>query len=52
MNIMKAKLGLGAILAVLAMAASCYDSTKVPPCTGGEAWPDPCAAAPRDAGQG
>jgi hypothetical protein len=50
----KAKLRLATFLGLanLGLAASCYDSSKVPPCTGGEKWPDPCAAAPRDAGQG
>lgn len=49
MNI-KGKLWLGVALGVLTLVASCYDASKVPPCTGGETWPNPCAAAPRDAG--
>lgn len=35
-----------------ASAASCYDTSKLPPCNGNETWPNPCAGAPRDAGQG
>ena len=49
----KLKFGFGVVLAVVALVITCcYDATKLPPCTGGEEWPDPCAAAPRDAGRG
>jgi len=38
-----------AALSVL-LAAACYDAAKLPPCSPGGAWPDPCAALSRDAG--
>lgn len=46
-------IALGAVFAtmlLIALTACRLDPSKVPPCTGG-GWPDPCAAAPRDAGR-
>lgn len=48
----KAKLVLAAVLLALVAVISCYDTTNPPPCPPGEQWPSPCAAAPRDAGEG
>lgn len=39
-----------AALKLLLLTGCPLDPAKVPPCTGREAWPDPCAAGARDAG--
>lgn len=38
------------LLGAIVLSGCPLDPAKVPPCTGREAFPDPCAAAPRDAG--
>ncbi len=47
-------IALGAVFATMLLIAlnGCkLDPSKLPPCTGREAYPDPCASAPRDAGR-
>jgi len=41
-----------AFLGAIALNECKLDPAKVPPCTGRETFPDPCAAALRDAGAG
>jgi len=40
------------VLSTLGLLSCRLDPAKVPPCSGRETFPDPCAAALRDAGAG
>lgn len=42
----------GALACALAVCTACGPLDNLPPCTGHEVWPDPCASAPaRDGGR-
>lgn len=46
-----ATIAIAFVAASFVLAACPLDPAKVPPCTGREVYPDPCAAASRDAGR-